>query len=184
MLSKHKEYALAVGDNQIIDAKSRRCYWDKRRNNVTIDNAVYYTFAEFLKKRRKDGYKPAKFGTYKSLLIGNYITNGKMFRIQALIRVGKYIPGMKLEDWYINLQLAKFYKMKFIDEILLSYRWHDTNSIKNVAYMKGSDKKILKNEEKNHPQWFKKYATEIKIRNIFRQIFYVMKMWLKFFEKD
>ncbi len=159
-LSKHNKYALAVGDNQIINEKSERCYWDKQRNNTTIDNAVYHTFAEFLKKSRRERrrYKPRKYGTYKTLIMGNYITNGKMFRIQSLIKVGKYIPGMKMDDWYMNLQLAKFYKMKYIDEILLSYRWHDKNTIKDPAYITGSDKVILEYEKENHSKWFKKYA--------------------------
>ena len=29
-LSKHEHYALAVGDNQFINEKSERCYWDKQ----------------------------------------------------------------------------------------------------------------------------------------------------------
>ena len=160
-LSKHKKYALVVGDNHIINEKSERCYWDKQRNNTTKSNAVYHTFAEFLRTNRKDfKFTSKKYGTYKTLIKGNYIINGKMFRKQSLIKVGKYIPGMKLEDWYMNLQLAKFYKMKYIDKILLSYRWHNANTIKNPVYVNGSDKAILEYEKENHSQWFEKYANK------------------------
>jgi alpha-1,3-rhamnosyltransferase len=159
-LSKHNEYALAVGDNQIINDKGERCYWDKRRNNTTIEHAVFHTFGEFLKKGRagRRRYKPRNYGTYKTLIRGNYITNGKMFRIQSLIRVGKFIPGMKVEDWYINLQLAKHYRMKYMDEILLSYRWHGNNTIRNPAYVADCDIKVLDYEKENHRIWFEKYA--------------------------
>lgn len=167
-LSRHKEYALAVGDNQIIDEDGERCYWDKERrcwdkqgNITTTDKSMVRTFVEYQKKSRKGRrrYKPRRYGTYKTLINGNYIANGKMFRVRSLIKVGKYIPGMKLEDWYINLQLAKFYKLKHIDKILLSYRWHDANSIKNKAYIKGSVRALLEYEKDNHSQWFEKYAT-------------------------
>lgn len=163
-LSKHEKYALAVGDNQIINDKSERCYWDKHRNNTTIDHAIFHTFGEFLKKGRagQRRYKPWNYGTYKTFLTENYITNGKMFRIQSLIKVGKFIPGMKLEDWYINLQLAKYYKMKYIDKILLSYRWHNNNTIRNPAYLTGGYSKVMEKvmeyEKENYRIWFEKYA--------------------------
>jgi len=159
-LSKNKKYALAAGDNQIINEKGERHYWDQQKNNTTIDHAVYHTVVEFMKRNRRGRrrYKPRKYGTYKTLLKDNYITNGKMFRIQSLIKVGKFIPGMKLEDWYINLQLAKYYKMKYIDKILLSYRWHNNNTIKNPAYKNNCDKTILEYEKENHRKWFEKYA--------------------------
>jgi alpha-1,3-rhamnosyltransferase len=159
-LSKYNEYALAVGDNQIINEKSERCYWDKHKNNTNIDRAVFHTFAGYLGKNRigRSNYKPCNYGTYKTLLKGNYITNGKMIRIRSLIKVGRFMPGMKFEDWHINLQLSKYYKMKFIDQILFSYRWHNDNSIKNTAYRTGSSKKVLEYERENHRIWFDKYA--------------------------
>jgi len=158
-LSMNEEYALVVGDNQIINEKSDRCYWDIERNNTPKARAVYHTFAEFLQKSRTDfNFNSEQYGTYETLIKGNYITNGKLFRRQSLLRVGKYKPGMKLEDWYMNLQLSKYYKLKYIDEILLSYRWHNKNSVKDPAYVKGSNDAIIKNERENHRRWFEKYT--------------------------
>ena len=34
------------------------------------------------------------------------------------------------------MQISKYFKMKYLDEILFSYRWHSTNSIKNTDRMK------------------------------------------------
>lgn len=160
-LSIHEKYALVVGDNQFIDDKGLRCYWDEQKNSTTIENAAYHTYVDYFKKNRRGRrrFKPRKYGTYKTLIRGNYITNGKLFRIDALKKVGKYISGMRLEDWYMNLQLAKHYRFKYIDEILLSYRWHNTNTIKDEDYVKGSYIALLKYENKNHHQWFKKCAT-------------------------
>ncbi|MCI0499087.1 MAG: glycosyltransferase family 2 protein [Planctomycetales bacterium] len=165
-LCEHEHYALAVGDNDFIDETGQRCGWDKRRNNVPLEQAVYSTAVQYMKKnwRGRRRFGSWNYGRYKTLLKGNYITNGKMYQRQALIRVGRYIPGMKVEDWYMNLQLAKYYRMKYIDEVLLSYRWHGANSIRNPQYLGDAGKTILQNERKNHPEWFKKYADK-KIRS-------------------
>lgn len=130
------EYALAVGDNEIIDSQNNRVYWDSVRNNVVnLEEAVYRTFGELLQRHRPDvDFDSEQFGELSTLLKGNYIPNGKMFRKSALIAVGGYRKDV-LEDWYINLMLAKKYKFKYFDRPLFCYRWHDNNSIKNVEYI-------------------------------------------------
>ena len=177
-MSKHKKYAIALGDNQIINEKSERCYWDVNRNSTTKDNAVYRTRKEFLQARRKDfDFNSKDYGSYKTLIKGNYVINGKLFRKQMLINVGKYKPGMKFEDWYINLQLSKFYKIKFIDTILFSYRWHNTNTIKNPVYVAGGGKAVLDYEKENHPRWFEKYGQGEK--NFIKRVGIDIKYFLK-----
>ncbi|NLT68527.1 MAG: glycosyltransferase family 2 protein [Acidobacteria bacterium] len=155
-LSRHPKYAMAVGDNQLIDATGQRCYWDSERNNTGLDGAVFHTFVEFLQYTRPDfEFTSPEYGSYRTLMKGNYITNGKLFRRRALIEVGKYLPGIKLEDWYMNLQLSKKYKIKFINKVLLSYRWHDTNTIKNPDYHKGSVQRIFELEKEYHARWLR-----------------------------
>lgn len=157
-LSRHRKYAIAVGDNQIIDEKSQRCGWDLKRNNIAIDRAEYHTFGEYLKHERKDfNFNASEYGSYRTLIKGNYITNGKLFRKQAMMRIGKYKSGM-LEDWYMNLQLSKHYRIKFLDTILLSYRWHNNNAVKNRPQMKARHKAVLEYEKQNYSRWFEKYA--------------------------
>lgn len=170
-LSKHNDYALAAGDNAIIDGSGQRCGWDINLNNTASEKAVYHTVVEMMKAKRKNRgrFKPKKYGTYKTLIKANYVTNGKLFRRQSLIEVGKYVPGMKLEDWYINLQLAKRYRMKLVNDILLSYRWHGANTIRDTNYLKNSREAIWQYEYENHPKWFKKYATR-KIKKIIKEI--------------
>jgi alpha-1,3-rhamnosyltransferase len=134
-LQRHLEYAQVVGDNEIIDEHSNRVYWDKNRNNVSDEaSARYKTHAQFLKEERTDiDFNSDDFGSYKSLINGgNYIPNGNLFLKRALIEVGKYNKNAPLDDLYINMQIAQRYKIKFIDEILFSYRWHSNNTIKKV----------------------------------------------------
>jgi len=153
-MSGHPNYALAVGDNEIIDSSGRRVYWDSDRNNVEDESlAVYKTFGDFLHSTRKNiNFHSDQFGSIDTLLNGNYIPNGKMFRKSALLAVGGYREGV-VEDWYINIQLAKRYKMKYFDAPLFSYRWHAANTIKNKEYMK----KVTRNM-----RWFVK-AERIKL---------------------
>ena len=63
-MSRHHRYALAVGDNEIIDSDNRRVYWDSNRNNVQdISQAVYKTFGDFLQSSRKDvDFNSDRFG--------------------------------------------------------------------------------------------------------------------------
>ncbi|MGI1659820.1 MAG: glycosyltransferase family A protein [Desulfitobacterium sp.] len=133
---RNRRYALAVGDNEIIDSDNKRVYWDQDRNNIEdISKAVYKTFVDFLQSHRPDfDFNSESFGQLPTLLIGNYIPNGKMFRKSALLKVGGY-KEETLEDYYINIKLAKKYKLKYIDTPLFSYRWHENNSIKNYDYI-------------------------------------------------
>ena len=125
-LSQNPDYVLAVGDNEIIDQNSNRIYWDNKRNVVAAENAVCRTVGEDLGINDTD-----KFGRYETLLRANHVPNGYLIRRQAMIDCGKYDPDSLLEDWYIHLQLIKIGKFKYIPEILFSYRWHDSNTIKS-----------------------------------------------------
>jgi len=134
-LANNPNYCLVVGDNEIIDNRSRRVYWDEKRNIVGRENAKYKTFVEFLNNKNPYFFKKT-FGSYATLFKENYIPNGYLISKTALTKIGE-LPNIKLlEDWYIMLQLSKYYKFKYINTILYSYRWHSNNSIKKITRMK------------------------------------------------
>lgn len=132
-LSQNPDYVLAVGDNEIINGKSERIYWGKNRAVLPENEALYKTFGDKLHLNAPDN-KHADFGAYANLLKGNHVPNGYLYLRQAMIDAGKYDESVFLEDWYINLQLSKFGKFKYIPEILFSYRWHETNTVSNPAF--------------------------------------------------
>lgn len=132
-LSEKPDYVLVVGDDEIINADSERVYWGKNREIVSENEAVYKTFGDELHLNEPDNKHP-DFGNYADLLKGNYLPNGFLCLRQAIIDAGKYNPNVFLEDWYMNLQLSKQGKFKYIPEILFSYRWHETNTISNPAF--------------------------------------------------
>ena len=142
-LEANPEYALVVGDNEIIDGDGRRAYWDEKRNNVYDKKfMVYKTFGDFLKKTNSDiDFNSDMFGTYSTLFNRNYIPNGYLVRRSISDKIGPLTPEAPLEDWWFMMQISKYAKMKYIDKILFSYRWHGSNTISNAAKIQAmSDK--------------------------------------------
>lgn len=177
-LKNNSEYVLAVGDNQIIDKYSKRIYWNGNRRIVNKDNAIFFTFGDYLKINPTNN-KHKDFGSYADLLKGNYIPNGYLFLRDAFIKSGKYDSDIYLEDWYLHLQLSKLGKFKYIPEVLYSYRWHCNNTISSSYFIKHENefcKQILRKEKKfcytHHLiwkwryQWSKRFGLLNKYRNL------------------
>lgn len=148
-LSQNSQYALCVGDNEIIDSDSNICFWDNKQNIIYDENnATYKTFGEYLQKTRKTvNFLADDFGTYSSLYQGNYIPNGYLIRKQVFDNI-RFTPEAPLEDFYLMLQISKKYKMKYLNKILFSYRWHNSNTIKQTEKMHNYTLKTIDYEEK------------------------------------
>lgn len=145
-LNNNSDYSLAVGDNEIIDKNSKRCYWNKQQEIVPNKGKIFKTFGEFLQSTKPFKFTSEKFGTYKTLYFGNYIPNGYLIRKSVFKNTGLFTPEAPLEDWYLMLQISKYAKMKYLNEILFSYRWYDGNTIKNKEKMKIFAQKTLEYE--------------------------------------
>ncbi len=142
--AKKTNAVLTVGDNEIIDSNSQKVAWDKKQNIVPFEKG-FKTVWQFLTHLRPE-LKKATYGTYESLLKGNYITNGLLFKTQAFTLTGGYVNDAPTEDWYINMQLAKIGRICFVNEVLFSYRWHATNTIKQKEKMKKAKLQTIKYE--------------------------------------
>lgn len=159
-LEQHPDYCLVVGDNEFIDGDGQRIYWDNERNPVQREQEICYrSFGQFFRQTRKDvDFLSDEFGSYASLYFRNYITNGYTMRKATLDLIGP-IPELGVfEDYYLMLQLAKYGKFKYIDEILFSYRWHSTNSMKDFAVVDMHDantravEELILKDRKLHPR--------------------------------
>ncbi|WP_298069701.1 glycosyltransferase [uncultured Mailhella sp.] len=132
VLESRPDVVLAVGDCSIMDDASRRIGWDADRRGIPLEKARFKTFGEYLRlnipSRRRN-----EFGSYASLLEGNYIPNGYLMRTDALRAIGGYNTSVLLEDWYMNLQLAKLGGMVYLPRMLYRYRWHEDNVIKTYG---------------------------------------------------
>lgn len=139
-LNTDKSFGWAFGDSEIIDTQSRRMYWDYSLNLVSPEmpraNYAFTTKIEWLRKVRPDvNFFSDALGSYPLLLHGNYIPGGFLARMDKVKECGGFNKNALLEDWYIALQLSKVAKVKYVDQILISYRWHDTNAMKNADRM-------------------------------------------------
>lgn len=138
-LSQNENYALAVGENLFIDSESKQCYWDMDRNAVyTEEEAAFTSFSDFLIKvaqARNLDFLSDEFGSYSSLLMGNYIPNGYLVRRNIFDKTGYYTEEAPLEDYYLMLQISKYAKMKYIPQPLFYYRWHSANTASQRAKM-------------------------------------------------
>ena len=148
-LNQNPDFALVVGNNEIIDFEGKACYWDKDRKIIyEKSKAKYKTFVDFLKVKRGFNFLSDKFGTYETLYYSNYIPNGYLVRKSIFSLFPPFSNDAPLEDWYMMLQISKYSRMKYIDEILFSYRWHNSNAIKNNERMSLFNKLTRENEEK------------------------------------
>lgn len=140
-LENNPDYVLAVGNNEVIDS-------DGNLQDVP-------TARENLAKARKIKFESEDFGNYSTLfLIGNHIPNGYLVRKEIFDKCGKFTNDAPLEDWWEMLQLSKYGKFKFIDEILFSYRIHGENTMLQSKHMRqmarqtfAHELKILKNAD-------------------------------------
>lgn len=73
------------------------------------------------------------FGTYESLLFGNYIAGSLMIKKTVFDTVGLFNEQLKIEDWDMWLRVSAKYKIGYINEFLSYYRKHSQNTMKQVT---------------------------------------------------
>lgn len=157
-LQDNPDYALAVGDNEYVDSMGKQIFRTQKAFTSNIKNAKYKTVKEFLSSKLKIDFLSDDFGSYKTLYKENYIPNGYLIRKNIFETIGNFTKNAPLEDFWLMLQISKYKKMKYIDEILFSYRIHDTNTIGNSTRMRE-----LTTQTRNYEQkLLEKYLTNHK----------------------
>lgn len=121
------------------------CYWDEDKN-IVYDKAKFKIFADFLSFGANIDFDTDEFGRYDKIYYGNHIPNGYLVRKSIFDKIGKFTREAPLEDWWPMLQIAKYAKMKFLDEILYSYRWYISSIIKNGEKIAGFVRKLMEYE--------------------------------------
>lgn len=131
-LENNRDYALCTGNDEFIDSKGKVCYWKNDEQEITYDinEAKFKTLFEAIKPQNEED-----FGKYSSLYIKNHVPNGYLIRKSIFEKTGLFTKEAPLEDWYLMLQISKYAKLKYIDRVLFSYRWHSTNTVKNKEKM-------------------------------------------------
>ena len=134
-LENNRDFGYVTGDNDLIDNQGNQCFWSKQRSIVYNEKEAFYSsFGKYLQDIRPDVlFTSDVFGSYSSLLKGNYIPNGGLFRHSTFLRFGGLSAQAPLEDLHLMLQLSKISKLKYIEQTVMSYRWHDMNAIKQTS---------------------------------------------------
>lgn len=134
------EYGLVCGNAQFID-----------ENSNIFDLNDCNNLMQYFTQDKNDFDMITQFGTYKSLLNGNYIpVMSTLIKKSALMEIGLYEEDISLEDWNMWFKLSKKYKMKFVDKSVAFYRWHDSNSTKTISKRLAMDLIFIFEREKEY----------------------------------
>lgn len=142
---KGEDYAVASGNAKFIDKKGALITMKNKYGE--FDNFIDFYSRNKRKKIRTVNY----FGSYRSLLSGNYIpAMSVLIRTSSIKGVNSWEDRDIVEDWSLWLKLSKQYKFVYIDEPLAYYRIHGKNSIDNMKkQLTINTLNILKRERKN-----------------------------------
>jgi alpha-1,3-rhamnosyltransferase len=144
VLETHPDYPIAFGDANFIDEKGN--FIDPLTLERVNQNESYNSFVKFYTRGRTD---IDFFGSYKSLLRGNYIPGISYLTKTEILKSIKWKNEFMLEDWDIWLRFSKKYKFFYVDIPVALYRWHENNTVKKFNYKLSMDAlKILEREKK------------------------------------
>jgi glycosyltransferase involved in cell wall biosynthesis len=116
-LEKSDKVPMVVSDTDFINSDS-----------VRVQYNGYDSFTKFHTSHRPD-FKLEEYGTYSSLLRGNYIASSIMIRTSIFQKAGRFNTSLMVEDWDMWLRISIIGQIKYIDEYLSSYRMHGANTL-------------------------------------------------------
>ena len=130
------EYAVAFGNAIFIDDNSNEIYIDVNTGELSRQEEGTKFFLDFQVLQRNCDLKSGKnFGSYETLLIGNYLpAMSFLIKLNKIKEVGAWTSGNTIEDWEMWLKLSKNYKFAYIDEPVALYRWHENNTVKTMKF--------------------------------------------------
>lgn len=175
-LTAHPDYALAVGDNLIIDENGNPAAIDKNWQILPLGTEnTSSTFAEHLQKCSDIDFRTWKFGTYSVLFRGNHIPNGYLIRKSIFSKIPAFCKEAPLEDYFLMLQIAKHAKIKFLDVPLFYYRRHSGGTSQNH---------LLMHEMTEKTRNFEKYTWEDQWPFLGRYIYkFHIRSWARYIEE-
>jgi len=145
-------YAVAFGDMSFIDEHSNKIYLEFGTERITSAEKGTNSFLEFHTYGRNIDYRDKEvFGSYKTLLAGNYLPGpGYLAKTEKIKEVGGWSDWNVIEDWEMWLKLSKKYKFAYVDKVVTLYRWHSNNSGKVMRKRLLYDTLKILNREKEY----------------------------------
>lgn len=132
-LESNKElFAVAFGDALYIDDSGSQIALDEEGHECHDSiKGSYTSVLDFLTRNKSFDYRSEEFGSYRTLLMGNYLPAiSGLARTSAIVAVGGWTPGNMVDDWEMWLKLSKQFRFMYVDRPLALYRRHDSNMTK------------------------------------------------------
>ncbi len=177
--SSDDSYSVAFGDAIFIDDNSNEVFIDRKTGEYTTEENGSKFFLDYYTFERDFDYKDEKsFGSYKTLLAGNYLpAMSYVIKLDKIREVGAWTSGNTIEDWEMWLKLSKNYKFAYIDEPVALYRWHENNTVKTMKFELIRDSiKLLEND--------KSYALHKGYENVFYSTLIDLVLQLRKYDKS
>jgi alpha-1,3-rhamnosyltransferase len=174
-----EDYAVAFGNAIFIDDNSNEIYIDVNIGGLSRQEEGTKFFLDFQVLQRNCDLKIGKnFGSYETLLIGNYLpAMSFLIKLDKIKEVGAWTSGNTIEDWEMWLKLSKNYKFAYIDEPVALYRWHENNTVKTMKFELIRDSiKLLEND--------KSYALHKGYENVFYSTLIDLVLQLRKYDKS
>lgn len=119
-------FAAAFGNALFIDDEGKRIRLDKAGH--LSEGPGFEKFIDFYLQNRHLDLKGEQFGTYETLIAGNYLpAMSNIVRTATLLEVGGWTPGNIVEDWEMWLKLSKSFGFIYVDQPVALYRQHGLN---------------------------------------------------------
>lgn len=125
---ENSDVGIVVGQNEIMDGEGRRCFWNRRLQNVYSEHeAVYRTWNQYLVALTGVAENGPDYGSYRKLVECNHVVNGYLIRRSHWDRILPYRQEAPTEDLWFHMQFSKFAKYRAVSKSTFRYRWHDGN---------------------------------------------------------
>lgn len=121
-LSDHPEELMVTADAILIDS-------DGNETEVRGERKAFRSYLRF-----HPAFVEEELGTFRSIFQANYFPTW-MLRKSTFDKVGMFDESIRLEDWDMWLRISHVKRIPFIDEPLLFYRWHHSNTSGNREFM-------------------------------------------------
>lgn len=145
-LINNPDCGLVAGDSYFIDENSNIVCMDENREIVSSKSFhSFHTVNENSRERllrlygKKIGNRfdleKLDFLEYRDFWFDDLIPVNNLLRADVFDKVIPHNVNCPTEDVFIHCQIAKFYKIKVLPEVLSYYRLHSTNTMKNLEYV-------------------------------------------------
>ncbi|BCX75975.1 glycosyltransferase [Acinetobacter bereziniae] len=177
-------YSTIASDDKLLPNKifNQVCFLEENIKYVALFGGVNLIDEE--SNKIKEIVPSLRNLSFKNIFLSNYtiLAPTQLIRMSSLKLLGEnpYPKYLKIEDWYMWLKLSQIGPIVNVQEIVVDYRYHDTNISKNINLMQKGRFDVI-NEFRDNELYFQAFKMVDIINSFERKDFYnVLKIYLDF----